>query len=232
MSTSNSLSEKAYEHIRQQVFKGVLAPGDRLVNRALAKQLGTSFIPVREAINRLASEGVVEQVAGAGAFVRSFDRQEISEIYDVRELFEPFAASQAARFLTDQELSELKALLGEWQSLGQTVLKRKRGASVADLDRWLEINERFHEVMIGASRNRFLLKVTNDMKVLSRCFAAHRGSPKLLSEQLVNSTLQSHLRLLDALTGGDSDAVAEIVREQLHFGRESVLSFFDQQRNH
>ena len=95
MSTS-TLSEKAYDHIRQQVFSGELGPGDRLVNRALAKQLGTSFIPVREAISRLASEGLVKQVAGAGAFVRSFDRQEISEIYDVRELFEPFAAAQAA----------------------------------------------------------------------------------------------------------------------------------------
>jgi DNA-binding FadR family transcriptional regulator len=77
MSTA-SLSEKAYQHIRQQVFAGALAPGDRLVNRTLAKQLGTSFIPVREAISRLASEGLVQQVAGAGAFVRTFDRQEIS----------------------------------------------------------------------------------------------------------------------------------------------------------
>ncbi len=230
MSTSNSLSEKAYEHIRQQVFNGVLAPGDRLVNRALAKQLGTSFIPVREAISRLASEGVVEQVAGAGAFVRSFDRQEISEIYDVRDLFEPFAAVQAARFLTDHELEELRALLAEWDSLGETVLNRKRGARVGDLDRWLEINERFHTVMISASRNRLLSKITNDVNVLSQCFAAHRGSPKLLSEELVRSTLESHRQLFDALVKRDSATAEEIVRQQLKFGRKSVLSFFDQNR--
>ena len=229
MSTS-TLSEKAYDHIRQQVFSGELGPGDRLVNRALAKQLGTSFIPVREAISRLASEGLVKQVSGAGAFVRSFDRQEISEIYDVRELFEPFAAAQAARLISDHELDELEALQNEWESLGATVLKRKRGATEADLDRWLEINERFHEILIGASRNRLLSKITNDVSVLAQCFAAHRGSPKLLSEDLVRSTLKSHRQLVDCLIDRDSKSAENIVRQQLKFGRQSVLSFFDRNR--
>ncbi len=227
---ANSLSEKAYHHIRQQVFTGELAPGDRLVNRALAKQLGTSFIPVREAISRLASEGLVEQVAGAGAFVRSFDRQEISEIYDVRELFEPFAAAEAARFLTDHELAELESLLEEWEALGEVILDRKRGATDRDLDRWLDLNERFHEVMIAASRNRFLSKIINDVHVLSQCFAAHRGSPRLLSEELVRSTLDSHRQLFELLKQRDSEAAEAVVREQLQFGRESVLGFFDQNR--
>ena len=229
MSTS-TLSEKAYDHIRQQVFSGELGPGDRLVNRALAKQLGTSFIPVREAISRLASEGLVKQVAGAGAFVRSFDRQEISEIYDVRELFEPFAAAQAARLISDHELDELKALQNEWESLGATVLKRKRGATEADLDRWLEINERFHVILSGASRNRLLSKITNDVSVLAQCFAAHRGSPKLLSEDLVRSTLKSHRQLLDCLIDRNSQSAEDIVRQQLKFGRQTVLSFFDRNR--
>ena len=218
MSTS-SLSEKAYQHIRERVFSGDLAPGDRLVNRALAKELGTSFIPVREAISRLASEGLVEQVAGAGAFVRAFDRREIEEIYDVRELFEPYAAAQAARFLTDHELAELGALLDRWESLGQTILGRKRGATEADLDRWLDLNERFHEILIQGSRNSLLSKITRDVKVLSRCFAAHRGAPGLLTRETVESTLESHRQLLKMLKGRDSRAAESVVREQLQFGR-------------
>lgn len=228
--TSTSLSEKAYHHIRRQVFSGELQPGAQLVNRTLAAQLGTSFIPVREAISRLASEGVVEQVAGAGAFVKKFDRQEISEIYDVREQFEPFAAGEAARLMTSHELDELTSLLAKWDSLGRTVLNRKRGATEADLDRWLEINERFHEVMITAARNRFLAKIMNDVHVLSQCFAAQRGSPKLLSAHLVNSTIESHQRLLERLKARDSEAAQDIVREQLQHGRQAVLGFFDQNR--
>jgi len=230
MSTA-SLSEKAYQHIRQQVFAGALAPGDRLVNRTLAKQVGTSFIPVREAISRLASEGLVQQVAGAGAFVRTFDRQEISEIYDVRELFEPFAAAQASRFLTDHELAELESIIDAWEALGGTILTRKRGATEPDLDQWLELNERFHEVMISAARNRFLSKITKDVNVLSQCFAAQRGSPKLLSDETVTLTLVSHRKLFGLLSDRNSGAAEELVREQLQFGRKSVLAFFDQNRN-
>ncbi|MDA8632738.1 GntR family transcriptional regulator [Verrucomicrobiales bacterium] len=226
----SSLSEKAYQHIRQQVFLGELSPGDRLVNRSLAEQLGTSFIPVREAISRLASEGLVKQVAGAGAFVRSFDRQEISEIYDVRDLFEPFAAAQAARFLTDHELEELRVLLESWESLGKKILNRKADTSQGDLDRWLEINERFHSLIISASRNRLLSKITNDVNVLSKCFAAHRGSPKLLSEKLVRSTLKTHRQLYEALIKRDSESARKIVCQQLKFGRKSVLNFFDQEQ--
>jgi DNA-binding GntR family transcriptional regulator len=226
-----SLSEKAYHHIRRQVFAGELSPGDRLVNRVLANELGTSFIPVREAISRLASEGLVEQVAGAGAFVRVFDRQEISEIYDVRELFEPHAAGQAARFMTDHEVAELESLLKEWEDIGDTILTRKRGATELDLDRWLELNERFHAVMIQASRNRMLSKITKDVNVLSKCFAAHRGSPRLLSEDTVKSTLSSHRELFKLLADRDSNRAEALVRDQLKFGRESVLAFFDQNRN-
>ncbi len=230
MVNTSSLSEKAYRHIRRRVFNGELVPGDRLVNRTLAKELGTSFIPVREAISRLASEGVVQQVAGAGAFVRTMSRQEISEIYDVRELFEPYAAGQAARLMTSHEWAELESLLREWKALGETVLSRKRGATTADLDRWLEINERFHQVMIAASRNRFLSKIMRDVHVLSLCFSAHRGSPTLLSKTVIGTTLDSHRRLLDLMKSRDANAAEALVREQLRHGRTTVLDFFDKNR--
>ncbi|MEM9481793.1 MAG: GntR family transcriptional regulator [Verrucomicrobiota bacterium] len=230
MSTA-SHSEKAYEHIRRRLFNGELAPGARLVNRALASEIGMSLIPVREAISRLVSEGLVDHISGAGAFVRTVDRQELSQLYDVRDLFEPHAAAEAARLRTDHELDELRAILAEWDSHGKKILSRKRGATAADLDRWLELNERFHEVLITASRNRFLVKITNDVHVLSQCFAAHRGSPGLLSKTLVTSTLQTHRTLLDSIKDQDATAAEAIVRKQLRFGRESVLAFFDQQKS-
>ncbi|MCZ6671771.1 MAG: GntR family transcriptional regulator [Verrucomicrobia bacterium] len=230
MLNQNNLREKAYQHIRRRVFNGEFPPGTRLVNRTLATEIGSSFIPVREALSRLASEGLVQQVAGAGSFVRSLSRQEISEIYDVRELIEPFAASAAARLMTDHELNELQALLRDWEKLAKAILKRKRGASIMDLDRWLDLNERFHTVMIAASRNRFLAKIMSDVHLLSLCFTAQRGSPKLLSEELVRSTIKSHGYLLQSLEKHDSESAEEVVHAQLRSGREMVLNFFDTQR--
>lgn len=229
--SGSTLSEQAYQHIKKQVFSGKLVPGDRLVNRSIAQEIGASFIPVREAIGRLASEGIVEQVAGAGAFVRLFDRQEIAEIYDARELIEPYAAARAARHITDLELAELKSLLSEWQNLGEKILTTRRGATTKDLDHWLTLNERFHEIMIHASRNRFLAKITANVHVLSQCFAAHRSSPKILSHDLVKSTLETHRELVALLEAGDESAAQALVRKQLEYGRDSVLSFLDQARS-
>ncbi len=226
--TTNSLTEKAYQHIRQQVFSGELEPGAQLVNRTLAKKLGTSFIPVREAISRLASEGIVERVAGTGAFVRTFDWQEISEIYDVRILIEPFAAGQAARLMSDHELAELKALMSEWEDLGDTIITRKRGATKSDQDHWSRINQRFHELMIVAARNRFFSKYTNDLQLLSHCFSAHRRAPRVLTKELVRSTIKSHQKLLHHFENRDSEKAESLVREQITSGRKTVLGFFYQ----
>jgi DNA-binding GntR family transcriptional regulator len=229
MASGLSLSEKAYQYIRRQVFTGNLKPGDRLVNRTIASELDISFIPVREAISRLVSEGLVDQVPGVGAFVRDFGRQEISEIYDVRELFEPFAAGQAARFLTDHELAELEVLLNRWESLGKLVLENSKQATFNEMDRWLEFNEQFHSIMITASRNRLLAKITNNVHVLSSCFASHRGAPKLLSSEVIDSTIKSHRELLEKLKLRDSDGAEELVRRQLKIGRKNVLNFYDQE---
>jgi DNA-binding GntR family transcriptional regulator len=231
VSNQNNLREKAYQHIRRRVFNGELPPGSRLVNRTLAADVGTSFIPVREAIGRLASEGLVQQVAGAGAFVRSLTRQEISEIYDVRELIEPFAASEAARLMTEHELNELQALFRDWETLGATIVGRKRGATVLDLDSWLDHNERFHTILVAASRNRLLEKIMSEVHLLSLCFTAQRGSPKLLSPELVLSTIQTHRELLQSIDAHDSKGAEEVVRAQLRIGRETVLQFFDLQRS-
>ena len=88
--------------------RGDLAPGTRLVNRSLAKELGISFTPLREAINQLASEGLVEYVPGGGAFVRRLDRHQLAQLYDLREALEPFAAAEAAKHITEHELEELR----------------------------------------------------------------------------------------------------------------------------
>lgn len=228
MSSVENLSEKAYQHIRRQVFSGRLAAGDRLVNRTLANELGTSFIPIREALSRLASEGMIRQVPGAGAFVREFDRQEVSEIYDIRRLNEPFAAAEAARMMSDHELDELKVILKGWQELGDAVLKH--GPTESYLDRWLGFNEQFHHVMISAARNRYLSKITTDLQVLSHCFAVQRGSPSLLSDHLVRTTLESHQQLINHFEKRDSEQAEALVRDQLRFGKATVLGFFDQGR--
>ena len=93
---TTSLAEQAYKHIRGKLSNGTFVPGEQLVNRVLATEIGVSVIPVREAINRLATEGLVEHVPGSGAFVRQADGQQLHDLYVLRDALESCAAGEAA----------------------------------------------------------------------------------------------------------------------------------------
>ena len=105
-----TLSQQVYEQLHQKLRAGDLPPGARLVNRTLAAELGTSTIPVREAISRLVSEGVLELTPGAGASVRAPEPNELGELYDVRAALEVLAATEAARFADEHLLAELRGI--------------------------------------------------------------------------------------------------------------------------
>ncbi len=222
--SETTLSEKAYQNLRQKVFSGELQAGDRLVNRTLASEMGMSFIPVREAIKRLSSEGVVEQVPGAGAFVRKIGRQELAQLYDVRELFEPYAAAQAARHITDYELADLWIIMRSWAATGEEILTNAGKASAEQMGRWLRHDEQFHQILIKASRNIWLEKIMNDLSLISLCFQAQRENPDILNPAVINEALRSHAELLNLLEAGDAEGAASMVRVQLN-KREEVLAY-------
>ena len=200
------------------------------MNRALAKEIGTSFTPVREAINRLASEGLVEYVAGSGAFVRRVDRHELSQLYDVRELFEPFAAAEAAQHITAHEIDELRSICKDWKSITSS-LSEKRLATEADMNRWLDNEERFHGLLISASRNRWLEDIMSDLRLAGHCFQPQRSKPEILTIKVAKSTIASHEALIKALAARDPEKANALTLEQIQRGRKAVLAHFDQQRS-
>ncbi|MCG8586726.1 MAG: GntR family transcriptional regulator, partial [Pirellulales bacterium] len=103
-----TFKQRAYEHIRQGMLTGRLLPGARLSNRALANEIGASLIPVREAISQLVSEGLAEHRPRMGAFVMQVDREELAELYDLREALECHAIRRAVADLTDVDLEEMQ----------------------------------------------------------------------------------------------------------------------------
>jgi len=227
--SSITQSEKAYLTLRRRLSRGELAPGTRLVNRTLAHEMGMSFIPVREALSRLASEGLVDHVSGAGTFVRRVNPRELAQLYDVRELFEPFAAAEAARHISPRELEALADVLREWTATGMAILKRKRAPGPKLLNAWIDLDERFHEIIISGSRNPWLAKIMSDLRIVSVCFAAHRQAIGLLTPEIVKRTLRSHDDLLQVLRNGDPPAAEALVRRQLASGREEVLRYFEEE---
>ena len=163
----STLAEKAYLAIRGKLGRGELRPGDRLVNRSLAADIGVCFTPVREAINQLASEGLVEYVRGAGAYVRRIDRRQLEQLFDLRDCLEPFAARQAADHIDSEELREAHRLCTLFHALARELRDRPdQTADAAQWHRWIELEERFHGLVFHATRNPWVLKIAGELRLI------------------------------------------------------------------
>src|SRR3954469_20008540 len=103
-----SLAQKAYDHLQEGVLSGRLRSGTVISEQALARELGISRTPVGEAIRQLVREGLVEQVPRYGTIVRSIDRRELIDLYEMREAIESYAAAKAAELVSDAALDRLQ----------------------------------------------------------------------------------------------------------------------------
>lgn len=209
-----------------------LPPGLRLVTRTLADEMGVSLAPVREALHRLATEGLVEHVPGAGAFVRERDRQDLEELYVLREATESCAAAEAAKYASGEQLDELDAIVTDWCEIAESIAERPKGrATKVQLNRWLDNEEQFHEILAEASRNRLLAKVIRDYRAFSAVFEAQRGNPSILTREVAQQRCQSRRDLLRALRVHDAALARKLTSEQIQRGRRTVLGHLSRKRS-
>lgn len=226
-----NLSHRAYEHLRRKLVTGDLPPGARLSNRQLAQEIGVSFTPVREAINRLASEGLVEYVRGSGAFVKRPDPADIAQIYDLREALEPFAAAQAARHIGPDEIEQLKAVCDDWLAIVRSMRESEHGdgseaaLTEAQLQRWVDDEERFHGLVIQAARNRWLAKIAHEMRFLLVSFQFRRGAKESIRFSDAAHSWREHAVLVRLLSKGDSAAAQAWMAEHIRLSRANMMNY-------
>lgn len=141
----------AYQRLVADIRARALKPGDRLTETDLARRLGLSRTPVREAVRQLESDGLVVHLPRVGMVVRELDYAEITELYEMRAVLEGTAARLAARAASDVELAELDAIQAEM-------------TQAADAAALAEANRQFHAVLLNAARNRFLVKAVDTVQ--------------------------------------------------------------------
>lgn len=226
-----SLAEISYDYIRERLASGEYKPGKQLVNRTLASEIGVSVIPVREAINRLSSEGLVEHVPGAGAYVRKANRQDLNNLYVLRDALESCAAAEAAQYITEDQLDELECILDRARTTAKQISGTSKGYSTKrQLDRWMDDEQQFHELLIEASRNPLLAKVVKDNRAIGSVFEAQRNDPQLLTADVANAMCESKAELLQALRDRDPKRARQLMSDQIQRGRKTVIGFLNQQR--
>lgn len=222
----DTLSEKTYRELRRRVLAGELEAGSQLVNRTLAVAMDVSLAPVREAIHRLATEGLVEHVPGAGAFVRKPSDADLDELYVLREAVEGAAAAEAARNISQAQLDHLEAIREEFGAI-LAAIRRQKGQSATEemLDRWLDCEERFHRVIVEAARNRLLAKVIDDHTALGRVFGVQRHRAAILTLAVAEETCRDHAAIAAAIRGRDADEARRLMGGHIRTGRRTVLEY-------
>jgi DNA-binding GntR family transcriptional regulator len=221
-----NLRQQAYDRIRDLLRSGEMPPGARVSSLELSRRLGISRTPVREALSRLCADGVVREVPGFGVCVHQPDETELRELYGMREVLETYAAREAAIHINEDELTRLHELLLQWRGLarhlketGETFLDRKLG------DRWIKIDERFHDIVLVAARNKLLYKTVSDMRLTAQTLEAKQQSPgSTIALGAAAKTYRDHTRLWKALNRHDSAAADYWMREQLRMGRDRHLA--------
>jgi len=214
------LSEKTYHYLRRKLLAGELHPGSRLDYKKIAEELGISVTPVREAMGKLASEGLVELVPRAGAIVRKLGRQEAEELYGVREAIETYAAAKAAGKILNARLEQLEQLLNKMHEIVSKAPAGSNGVLTGDaLAEFLEADLAFHMSVIEAAGNARLTKLAADGHILSRIFGTERFGH---NRELLEEAEAQHRAIFDALKLRDPAMAGQTVA--IHINRSLELT--------
>lgn len=225
----NSVASRAYEYLRAKLARGEMPPGTRLVTRQIADAVNGSLSPVREAITRLVSEGLVAHFPGGGAYVKQPSQDEVLELYDVRAHLEEMAVRLAVPRLTENQLEGLRAACDDMQGIADRIGERpEQHADRQLMADFLDDDARFHSIIIRASGNRFLNKMIFDLHIISRVFAVIGRSPEYLTQEFAKTTADSHGELYRLVAAGESDASATWIRDHIIHGRDTVIAFLDE----
>lgn len=148
------LRDVVFNTLRQAILRGELKPGERLMEIALANRLGVSRTPIREAIRMLELEGLVIMIPRKGAQVAQITEQDLNDVLEVRLGLEELAVRFACERITDEEIKELGLAVKEFE-------KKMRED---DLSAQAEADVKFHEIIYGATHNRRLVQIINNIR--------------------------------------------------------------------
>ena len=195
-------SDFAYRRVRELILSGALEPGAVLNQAVLAREIGISTTPLREALRRLAQQGLVELDAHRDARVTRLDAEEARDLLEVRLSLDPLAAALAADRRTEQDLAEMRASLEGLEAL-------PRDPTVAQL----VAHRRFHAAIYRASHNALLGHTLDGLWDTADRYRRHGLEVARSSEE--GAMKSRHTLLFEAIVAGDSETAAQVMREHV-----------------
>jgi DNA-binding GntR family transcriptional regulator len=202
-----NVSETVAAAVRAMIVDGRLAPGERINEVRLSEALGVSRTPLREALNRLATEGALSSTPAIGYSVRPLSVEEFEQLYDIRPLLDP-EALRLAGLPAPARLAKLETL-------------NRRFAAAGDAESAITLDDQWHLELIAACPNRVLLELVEAIILRTRRYevALLRERPNRLR------ATDDHDQILAALRAGDLDAACAALKANMQSGREPIIAW-------
>jgi len=195
-------ADYVYQELRHRIITKQLKPGQRLPEVNIAVQMGVSRTPVREALRRLASEGLVLIIPNSGARLASPTRREMEDTYAVREQLECISVAIAATRISERNLRRLE----------DAILEEEKAFEEKNLELYLEVNENFHRIIADASGNRVLAEFVENILARTNAYVVFYDP---FYDIVDNPSIAQHKAIAQALKERDREKAVDLMREHL-----------------
>ena len=206
---SQNLHEAIFQKLRLLLVEGKIAPGSKLNERELAESLNVSRTPIREAIRRLAADGLVELIANRGAIAVQLSLEDVINTFNVIADLEGFSGELAANNISDATLSELEALQYEMMA---SYARR-------DLSTYYKLNLHIHQLINQAANNPVLAQLFSQVNARIEALRFRSNQDGVKWEKAV----EEHQEMLDSLKARDSTRMRRIMIQHVQNKRDVVV---------
>lgn len=196
------------ELVRKAIVEGRLAPGERLKEEELARELGISRTPVREALLMLQADGLVDAAPNRGATVRTHSAADLDDLYELRALLEGYASRRAARRILDEDVTRLAASCDRFEDIVD--------GDIADI---VAENNLFHGVILevaGSSRLATMVRSVVELPLVYRSYVYY-------SPEQTRISLHYHRQLTTAFAQRDPDRAELLMKEHVYEARDVLI---------
>lgn len=211
--SQRTLSDESTDRLRAAIRNGTLPPGTRLIENDLAQMLEVSRIPVREAIQRLVEEGLINKISHRGAFVYMPTRQEIDEISSLRVVLERFIMERAmARWQPGREIA-----------LDQIVAQMRLAAEQRDFQQMYELDYNFHHALWEMAEHSIMLEVVSSMRSRISRFLYEANSALSPTQLMVHAN--THNDLIEIIKAGDVAAAQDEIERHVLGAKDRIITY-------
>lgn len=203
------MGAKVYQALLNSIVTGQIESGVPLRPDVIARQLEVSTTPVREALQRLESDGLVSRLPNRGWLVREFSNRQIQELYEFRVSLESFGVRLACERITEGEVAWLR----NNQLVGEAAL------AAGDKDAYRVYNQDFHSAIMKAARNSYLSYVMGQLRLQTEMLSAKT----ILIEGRPSRAFEEHGRLIELIAMRDAPAAEQLIRNHIRSALEDYI---------